>query len=67
MFLYIFRALVNWSSKKLMSLERDVNIIYPKRKNAPCSRMFSEICQSAFTCSKLTIETLEQGVKYIQC
>ena len=22
--------------------------------------------QSAFTCSKLTIETLEQGVKYIQ-
>ena len=22
--------------------------------------------QSAFTCSKLTIETLEQGVKYVQ-
>ena len=24
------------------------------------------IYQSAFTCSKLTIETLEQGVKYVQ-
>ena len=24
------------------------------------------IDQSAFTCSKLTIETLEQGVKYLQ-
>ena len=67
MFLYIFRALVNWSSKILKSLERDVNIIYPKRKNAACSRIFSEICQSAFTRSKLTIETLEQSVKCIQC
>ena len=25
------------------------------------------ITQSAFTCSKLTIETLEQGVKHGQC
>ena len=24
------------------------------------------IAQPAFTCSKLTIETLEQGVKYVQ-
>ena len=24
------------------------------------------LTQSAFTCSKLTIETLDQGVKYIQ-
>ena len=23
-------------------------------------------CQPAFTCSKLTIETLEQGLKYVQ-
>ena len=23
--------------------------------------------QPAITCSKLTIETLEQGVKYVQC
>ena len=25
-----------------------------------------DLIQSAFTCSKLTIETLEQGVKYVQ-
>ena len=24
------------------------------------------VCHSAVTCSKLTIETLEQGVKYVQ-
>ena len=23
-------------------------------------------CQSAFTCSKLTVATLEQGMKYVQ-
>ena len=27
---------------------------------------YSIATQSAFTCSKLTIETLEQGVKYVQ-
>ena len=26
-----------------------------------------QISQPAITCSKLTIETLEQGVKYVQC
>ena len=26
----------------------------------------SNTCQPAFTCSKLTIETLKQGVKYVQ-
>ena len=26
----------------------------------------TDIYQWAFTCSKLTIETLEQGVKYVQ-
>ena len=28
--------------------------------------IYLEVPQSAFTCSKLTIERLEQGVKYIQ-
>ena len=28
--------------------------------------MFTLLTQPAFTCSKLTMETLEQGVKYIQ-
>ena len=26
-----------------------------------------KITQAAFTCSKLTIETLEQGMKYVPC
>ena len=26
----------------------------------------NSVSQSAFTCAKLTIETLEQGVKYVQ-
>ena len=26
-----------------------------------------ELAQPVITCSKLTIETLEQGVKYVQC
>ena len=29
-------------------------------------KRLKEISQSAFTCSKLTIEILEQGVKYVQ-
>ena len=29
-------------------------------------RLFYEVTQPVFTCSKLTIETLEQGVKYVQ-
>ena len=28
--------------------------------------VFSELSQPAFTCSKLTIEIIEQGVKYVQ-
>ena len=37
----------------------------------PGAKIFEEIflmasTQSAFTCSKLTIETLEQDVKYVQ-
>ena len=32
---------------------------------APCINCWN-ITQPAITCSKLTIETLEQGVKYVQ-
>ena len=37
----------------------------------PCKQLFlqhfwSAPTQPAFTCSKLTVETLEQGVKYVQ-
>ena len=31
-----------------------------------CPEFHNEVSQSAFTCSKLIIETLEQGVKYVQ-
>ena len=34
-------------------------------KSNPTGTTF-ELTQPAFTCSKLTIETLEQGVKYVQ-
>ena len=34
-------------------------IVYPKK-------ILRELSQPAITCSKLTIETLEQGVKYVQ-
>ena len=30
------------------------------------NKIFYVITQSVFTCSELTIETLEQGVKYVQ-
>ena len=29
-------------------------------------KLFVSVTQSVFTCSKLTIEALEQGMKYIQ-
>ena len=43
------------------------------KEDLQCSKKYYPLCynvrltlsQSAFTCSKLTIETLEQGVKYI--
>ena len=38
--------------------------ILPKRELA--LDLAEEAPQSAFTCSKLTIETPEQGVKYVQ-
>ena len=34
---------------------------------AECSaKSFNKLTQTAFTCSKLTIKALEQGVKYVQ-
>ena len=31
-----------------------------------CTSLLETTSQPAFTCSELTIETLEQGVKYVQ-
>ena len=38
-----------------------------KGLSSNASSNYSEVSQSAITCSKLIIETLEQGVKYTQC
>ena len=35
-------------------------------ERVPATFSTKQISQPTFTCSKLTIETLEQGVKYIQ-
>ena len=35
-------------------------------KSASNASVFLDLSQSAFTCLKLTIETLEQGMKYVQ-
>ena len=45
------------------------NIKNWKGENPPCrlcKTYIRELAQPAFTCSKLKIETLEQGVKYVQ-
>ena len=42
------------------------NIILKKEQRTLHTRN-GIISQPAITCSKLTIETLEQGVKYVQC
>ena len=42
--------------------------ITPKKSDARAIDIFSDsaVSRSAITCSKLTIETLGQGVKYVQ-
>ena len=46
------------------------NLLGPRGKVKHKSRLRIRKCKSrtqpAFTCSKLTIETIEQGVKYVQ-
>ena len=49
------------SSVSIVSFEQ-VNASWELRENGGCS----ESTQSTITCSKLTIKTLEQGVKYVQ-
>ena len=35
-------------------------------RTTPIHKFFEDITQSAITCSNLTVETLEQSVKYVQ-
>ena len=46
---------------KITIAESTENVYYITRQN-----LHFVLAQPAFTCSKLTIETLEQGVKYVQ-
>ena len=41
---------------------------FPENKSVGLNRLrqLAEVTQLAFTCLKLTIETLEQGLKYVQ-
>ena len=44
-----------------------LSIFYVKHPNKHNNQQFNvKAAQPAITCSKLTIETLEQGVKYVQ-
>ena len=50
-------------------MERFAKVVNGFRKtlHLRCLAAFSiRLSKTAFTCSKLTIETLEQGVKYVQ-
>ena len=40
--------------------------VYSAVKLTSCNQGFKKGTQPAFTCSKLTTETLEQGMKYVQ-
>ena len=62
---------LGWNNGKTTSLtfRKNLQILYMlfrnQLKDDPLNRLHSK-SQSAFTCSKLTIETLEQVVKYVQ-
>ena len=49
------RAILNLSKRK-----------EKKELERPCVSMLQYSTKSAFTCSNLTVQTLEQGVKYVQ-
>ena len=60
---YHIEHVCNKVSKSIGIKYKSRNIISKRFMKQLC---FSFIPQTAFTCSKLTIETLEQGVKYVQ-
>ena len=53
--------------KKLETVQYNTALaITASIKGTSHEKLYQELAQPAFTCSKLTIETLEQGVKYVQ-
>ena len=59
----------NLKDHKSRKLQRNLNMVGTLKQKLETEQQKTDIkiiSQSAFTCSKLTTETLEQGVKYIQ-
>ena len=55
-----------WNFKVFINIEK-YNVLFKIRKYyIRIIFVLMAISQPAFTCSKLTIETLEKGVKYVQ-
>ena len=53
-YIFIYLLLLSWTEPR------------PAFENLRQISLMSQLTQPAFTCSKLTIETLEEGVKYVQ-
>ena len=61
--------LFRWASFLNYSKFTKMSILYSYRTHSPALKVnpvITIICQPAITCSKLTTETLEKGVKYVQ-
>ena len=55
----------NSSHHNVLHSENNQNYL-PKKSFFRLDPKWRQVTQSAFTCSKLTIGTLEQGAKYVQ-
>ena len=63
---YISRFLSVSQSQKAYILTIQENLIEKFKENSSFQCFKTLLSQPAFTCSKLTMEALEQGVKYVQ-
>ena len=50
----------------MASLDRNMVYLRNFQHFSHIATVFLSVSQPAFTCSKSTVETLEQGVKYVQ-
>ena len=78
---FVFDSYIELTIKVSERLKRGLHVTYELADTYPCAALLSmmdslwesdskkrklRLSQPAFTCSKLTIEILEQGVKYVQ-
>ena len=59
----LFSHLFSSQSMFIFLISLSYLIVFSSYHLSPCLSVFP---QSAFTCSKLTLETLEQGVKFVK-